>query len=200
MESWQQRLDKVFAESPKIVIMGIGNDLKADDGVGPYIINQLQNEAPPHIELINASTVPENFISHLIEIEPSLILLIDAALMSSEPGTIRLIEKSNIGGIAFSSHQLPLTFFIEYIESNITTAILILGIQPYTDEFTLPLSEPVQHAAQTIVEVLTGFLVKPFENSYKHLCKTYFLTSPGVAQPGRASGCRSTPHLEPPWQ
>ena len=155
MESWQKRLEAAYAESPKIVIMGIGNDLKADDGVGPYIINQLQTVAPPHVELINASTVPENFISHLIETQPSLILLIDAALMSSEPGTIRLIEKSNIGGIAFSSHQLPLTFFIEYIENNITTTILILGIQPYTDEFTLPISQPVQDAAQTIIEVLT---------------------------------------------
>jgi hydrogenase 3 maturation protease len=155
MESWQQRLEAAFAESPKIVIMGIGNDLKADDGVGPYIIDQLQNAAPPHVELINASTVPENFISHLIDTQPSLILLIDAALMSSKPGTIRLIEKSNIGGIAFSSHQLPLTFFIEYIENNITTTILTLGIQPYTDEFTLPLSRPVQNAAQTIIEVLT---------------------------------------------
>ena len=154
MESWQQRLEAVFAESPKIVVMGIGNDLKADDGVGPYIIEQLQKTAPPQIELIDASTVPENFISHLIDARPSLILLIDAALMGSEPGTIRLIEKSDIGGVAFSSHQLPLTFFIEYLENNITTTILVLGIQPYTDEFTLPLSQPVQNAAQTIIEVL----------------------------------------------
>jgi len=155
MESWQQRLEAAIVESPKIVVMGIGNDLKADDGVGPYIIEQLQKIAPPHIELINASTVPENFISHLIDTAPSLILLVDAALMGAEPGTIRLIEKSNIGGIAFSSHQLPLTFFIEFVENNITTTILILGIQPYTDEFTLPLSQPVQSAAQTIIQVLT---------------------------------------------
>jgi hydrogenase 3 maturation protease len=155
MASWQQRLETVIAESPKIVIMGIGNDLKADDGVGPYILEQLKDKIPSHIELINASTVPENFINHLIEIEPSLILLIDAALMGSEPGTIRLIDKTSIGGVAFSSHQLPLTFFIEYIETNITTTILIVGIQPYTDEFTLPLSQPVQNAAHTIIEVLT---------------------------------------------
>ena len=155
MDSWQKLLEKIFAKSPKTIIMGIGNDLKADDGVGPYIIEQLQQLAPPNIELINASTVPENFITHLIDTQPSLILLIDAALMGSEPGTIRLIEKSNIGGVAFSSHQLPLTFFIEYIENNITTTILILGIQPYTDEFTLPLSQPVQNAAQAIIEVLS---------------------------------------------
>ncbi|MFX0169140.1 MAG: hydrogenase maturation peptidase HycI [Candidatus Hodarchaeota archaeon] len=155
MKSWQQRLEAVFFKSNKTAIIGIGNDLKADDGVGPYIIDKLQTQVPPHIELINASTVPENFINHLIETTPSLILLIDAALMNSKPGTIRLIDKSNIGGVAFSTHQLPLTFFIEYIENNIKTTILILGIQPLTDEFTLPLSQPVQTAAQQIIKTLT---------------------------------------------
>ncbi len=129
--------------------------MKADDGIGPYIIDHLQALNPPNIELINASTVPENFITHLIDSNPSFILLIDAALMQAEPGTIRLIDKTSIGGIAFSSHQLPLTFFIEYIENSITTTILILGIQPFTDEFAQPFSKPVKVAAQSIIDTLT---------------------------------------------
>ena len=160
MTSWQQRLTQAFTDAQKIAILGIGNDLKADDGIGPYIIDQLQNQTPAHIELINASTVPENFISHLLESRPHLILLIDAALMQAEPGTIKLIDKDTIGGVAFSSHQLPLTFFIEYLENNITTTVLILGIQPLTDEFTLPLSEPVQQAANEIITTLTQLFTK----------------------------------------
>jgi hydrogenase 3 maturation protease len=160
MTSWQERLTEAFANAPKIAILGIGNDLKADDGIGPYIIDQLQDRNPPHIELINASTVPENYISHLIDTNPHLILLVDAALMQADPGTIKLIDKDTIGGIAFSSHQLPLTFFIEYLESTITTTILILGIQPFTDEFTHPLSEPVQNAANEIITTLTHLFTK----------------------------------------
>jgi hydrogenase 3 maturation protease len=80
--------------------------------------------------------------------------------MQAEPGTIRLIDKDNIGGIAFSSHQLPLTFFIEYLESNITTTILVLGIQPLTDEFAQSLSEPVQNAANQIITILTKIFRK----------------------------------------
>ncbi|MFW9935329.1 MAG: hydrogenase maturation peptidase HycI [Candidatus Thorarchaeota archaeon] len=160
MTTWKQRLNAVFAHSSKIAILGIGNDLKADDGIGPYVIEQLQTHNPPHIELINASTVPENFISHLTESKPDLILLIDAALMQAEAGTIKLIDKKTIGGVAFSSHQLPLTFFIEYLENNIATTILILGVQPFTDEFTQPLSEPVQHAANEIITTLTQLFTK----------------------------------------
>ncbi len=155
MESWEQRLKEEFSNSAKSVILGIGNDLKADDGIGPYIITQLENQAPTQIELINAHTVPENFISLLIEKQPEFILLIDAALMQSEAGTIRLIDKDNIGGIAFSTHQLPLTFFIEYLENNISATILVLGIQPLTDEFAQPISEPVQIAANNIITTLT---------------------------------------------
>ena len=155
MESWEQRLKDEFKNSAKSVILGIGNDLKADDGIGPHIIAQLEHQAPAQIELINVGTVPENFISLLIEKQPEFILLLDAALMQAEPGTIRLIDKDNIGGIAFSSHQLPLTFFIEYLESNITTTILVLGIQPLTDEFAQPISKPVQTAANQIITILT---------------------------------------------
>jgi hydrogenase 3 maturation protease len=155
MKSWEQRLKDEFKNSAKSVILGIGNDLKADDGIGPHIIAQLEHQAPVQIELINVGTVPENFISLLIEKQPEFILLLDAALMQAEPGTIRLIDKDNIGGIAFSSHQLPLTFFIEYLESNITTTILVLGIQPLTDEFAQPISEPVQTAANQIINALT---------------------------------------------
>ncbi len=154
MESWEQRLKEEFSNSVKSVILGIGNDLKADDGIGPHIITQLENRAPAKIELINVGTVPENFISLLIEKQPGFILLLDAALMQAEPGTIRLIDKDNIGGIAFSSHQPPLTFFIEYLESNITTTILVLGIQPLTDDFAQPISEPVQNAANQIINTL----------------------------------------------
>ncbi|MHA2428997.1 MAG: hydrogenase maturation peptidase HycI [Candidatus Hermodarchaeia archaeon] len=160
MTSWQQRLTAAFSNAAKVTIMGIGNDLKADDGIGPYVIEQLQNRNPSHIELINASTVPENFLSHLIESHPQLILLIDAALMQAEPGTIKLIDKETIGGVAFSSHQLPLTFFIEYLENNITTTILILGIQPYSDEFTQPISDSVQQAASEIITTLSQLFAK----------------------------------------
>lgn len=132
--------------------------MKADDGIGPYIIDQLQEKPPSNIELINAGTMPENFFSSLINSQPSLILLIDAALMQAEPGTIRLLDKSTIGGVAFSTHQLPLTFFIEYLELNMPTSILILGIQPLTDEFAQPLSPPVQTAAQQIIETLNQIL------------------------------------------
>ncbi len=155
MESWRQHLTAALRNSSRTTILGVGNDLKADDGVGPYIVKQLQNRVPDNVELVNASTVPENFISHLCDTKPSLTLIVDAALMNEPPGTIRLIDKDNIGGVAFSTHQLPLTFFIEYLTNQIETAVLVLGIQPLTVEFTKPISPPVRDAAEQIITAIT---------------------------------------------
>jgi hydrogenase 3 maturation protease len=160
MDSWQQKLAAALRNSPRTVILGVGNDFKADDGIGPYIIKQLQGRVPDTIELIEAGTVPENFLGHLSETHPSLVLIVDAALMNVRPGTIRLIDKDTIHGVAFSTHQLPLTFFIEYLTSQILTTILILGIQPLTDEFNQPLSPAVQAAANRIVSTLSEALPK----------------------------------------
>jgi hydrogenase 3 maturation protease len=161
MDSWQKRLTAALRNSSKTAILGVGNDIKADDGVGPYVVKQLQGRLPDTIELINASTVPENFLGHLCDMQPSLVLIIDAALMNANPGAIRLIDKSTIHGVAFSTHQLPLTFFIEYLTSQISTTVLILGIQPKTDEFNQPLSPPVRAAACRIADTLSRVLRKP---------------------------------------
>ncbi len=158
MNSWKKSLKETLRKAKRGIIVGVGNDLKADDGVGPYIIEKLQNRISKNFELINASTVPENFINPIINTRPDFVLIVDAALMSVEPGTIRLIDKDTIGGVAFSTHHLPLTFFIEYLLSKLKATILILGIQPLTDEFGESLSKPIKKAAREIIELFLSEL------------------------------------------
>jgi hydrogenase 3 maturation protease len=164
MDSWKKSLKEALRAARRGIIIGVGNDLKADDGVGPFIIEKLQNQISTNFELINASTVPENFINPIINARPDFVLIVDAALMSVEPGTIRLIDKDTIGGVAFSTHQLPLTFFIEYLHSQLKATILVLGIQPLTDEFGAPLSKPIEKAAREIIELFLSEL-EPDSNS-----------------------------------
>ena len=39
--------------------MGIGNELKCDDGVGPFIINELKDLENSDLIIIDGQTVPE---------------------------------------------------------------------------------------------------------------------------------------------
>lgn len=169
MEPWQRKLTEALRATHSCVILGVGNDLKADDGVGPHIIEKLRPHLPSHVDLINAGTVPENFITHLTTTHPNLILIIDAALMNAPPGTIRIIDKTNIANTAFSTHQLPLTFLTEYLHHHLPkTTILILGVQPQTNQFGQPLSKPVHTAAQKIINTIIHALTPQQHTTHNH--------------------------------
>ena len=44
-----------------MIILGIGNELKCDDGVGPFVIDELKDLENPNLIIIDGKTVPENF-------------------------------------------------------------------------------------------------------------------------------------------
>ena len=50
----------------KTLIIGIGNSLKGDDGVGPAVCERLQN-LRICAEVIDTATAPENFIQKIIQ-------------------------------------------------------------------------------------------------------------------------------------
>ena len=65
-------LEKFLKDCEKLVIMGVGNEMKGDDGVGIYIVKEIakrfgkySNDAiikiNENIILLNCGTVPENF-------------------------------------------------------------------------------------------------------------------------------------------
>ena len=66
--------------------MGIGNELKCDDGVGPFIINELKDLENSDLIIIDGQTVPENFTGKIRKEKPSHVILVDACLMGCRPG------------------------------------------------------------------------------------------------------------------
>ena len=60
----------------KTVLVGVGNTLKGDDGAGPLLCRELTGKICA--ELINAGTVPENYIQPIIHKKPQNLIIIDA--------------------------------------------------------------------------------------------------------------------------
>ena len=108
--------------------MGIGNELKYDDGVGPYIISKLNllglNE---DVLLINAQTVPENFTGKIRKENPSHIILIDACLMGLDYGDYKIVDKEDFVNIGISTHSMSLSYFVKFLNQD---NILFIGIEP----------------------------------------------------------------------
>ena len=139
----------------KIVIAGIGNPIRIDDFVGVKIVQDLQGKLPGNVHLIECETVPESFMDEIVQLKPSHVLLIDAAVMELKPGEVRLFDAEKATNFpAISTHMLPLRVFCGYITQLAGAKIALLLIQPGNTEFGEGLTPEVQEAAERITVIL----------------------------------------------
>lgn len=132
------------------VLLGIGNDLLGDDGVGPYIAMNLTNS---HWKAFNGGSVPENFIRPLRNLAPDLLVMVDAVDMGMEPGIVRIIPANTIRDHGFGSHQMSLAHLIDLLQS-FCSRIVLIGIQPGCLDPDTPLTPPVMDAADALLTML----------------------------------------------
>ncbi len=132
------------------ILMGIGNDLRGDDGVGVYIAKKFKKDGWYTIE---AGTVPEDFTSEIKRINPELLVMVDAAQMGLAPGEIRIVPVERIPKAAFSTHGMPLSILISYLHDYVGKIILI-GIQPKNMVFGAEMSDEVIAAAEKLLRIL----------------------------------------------
>lgn len=132
------------------VLMGIGNELRGDDAIGIYVARNFRKVG---WKVIVAGQVPEDFTSEIKNLKPDILIMVDAALMNLPPGEIRIVPAEKIPKVAFSTHGMPLSFFMEYIKEYVKRCLLI-GIQPKSMEFGVGLSEEVKAAGDELIQIL----------------------------------------------
>jgi hydrogenase 3 maturation protease len=137
----------------KTVIVGIGNTLKGDDGVGPLVCQQLRH-AKVCAELIDAGTVPENYIQRIIKKTPQNLLIIDAIDFHATPGTIEIFKPEQLNSFVFSTHTLSPRLFAEMVTRNIKVDVCFVGIQPAHTRLGDSMSPQVCQAAQQLAKML----------------------------------------------
>ena len=137
----------------KVSIVGIGNRLRGDDGVGPEIINRLKNPLP-QLLLFDVGEVPENYLGKIVKEKPNTIVLIDAVDLGSPPGTIKIIEKDDIRDESLSTHNVSVKLVAKYLQKETSADVFLLGIQPETTEFGKEISQPVRESLEKIVRML----------------------------------------------
>jgi hydrogenase 3 maturation protease len=133
------------------LIVCIGNRDGGDDAVGPYIADALQISANDTFGVLDTGTVPENFTSVIKRYHPAHLILVDAVDMYLEPGEIRIVPKEKIGQMHISSHNIPLSVIINYLEEFIDHVMLI-GIQPH--HMTGSMSTKVKTSAELLITLL----------------------------------------------
>ena len=104
------------------LVMCIGNPQGGDDAVGPYIAKKLKQL---NIDVINCWTTPENYTNVVKQLNPKRLIIIDAAEMGLKSGEIRIIPKEKIGVMTISTHGLPVSVLMDYLEKYVKEVILI---------------------------------------------------------------------------
>jgi hydrogenase 3 maturation protease len=133
----------------KYLVMCIGNREGGDDSVGPYIADILKKENLNEIKVINAGTIPENYTGTVKKYKPENLVIIDAIDMNLKPAEIRIVPKEKIGVMHISTHGIPLSVLINYLEKYVNN-IFLVGIQP--EKMSGQISKSVLESANKIIE------------------------------------------------
>lgn len=156
MNEVARQLVTAIRDGAKVVFLGVGSPLRADDAVGLYVVSELMTRLTPGPEqefrFYLGEAAPENFSGEIRTFGTTHLVIIDAAELGAAPGTMRIIEPDRIGGTGFSTHMLPLKMLTDYLVMTTGCKILILGIQPRNLEFGQVLSEVVRQAAEEFIE------------------------------------------------
>jgi hydrogenase 3 maturation protease len=152
-DNFEDELRHFIRGANKIAILGIGNDLRSDDGLGPYIIEKLGID-DPRVMIENVGSVPEGFARNLAEFGAERVIMVDAADMMKPAGHVELVTKDRIGGINISTHSMPLSFLMMYLEQETGGETILIGIQPKSIQFGEGLTPEIQEVVENTINIL----------------------------------------------
>lgn len=144
-------------DKKNLLLVGIGNSLKSDDGVGCKVIKQLEKRVPKvRFSLLDAGSSPENHTKEIKDFKPKTIVFVDAAQMNEPPGTVKIIDEKEISSGYFTTHNMPLNLFFDYVKKTTKAKIIFIGIQPKSVKFAKGLSPEVQKAAAEVADYFSA--------------------------------------------
>ena len=147
-----------YPSSGPVLVLGVGSELRSDDGVGPAIARAVAALGLEGLVGMAAGTAPENATGQLRALKPSHVIIVDAADLGEPPGTVRLLDPAEAGGNSFATHGLPLSVLAGYIASEIGSEVHLIGIQPLSLEFGESLSAPVTASVRAVTDALATAL------------------------------------------
>jgi hydrogenase 3 maturation protease len=84
--------------------------------------------------------------------------MVDAADMLKPPGHIELVTKDRIGGITISTHRMPLSLLMQYLEDRTGARTILIGVQPKSIEFGEGLTPEIKKVTEKIISTLETML------------------------------------------
>jgi hydrogenase maturation protease len=141
----------------KVLVLGVGNLLLSDDGVGVHTIQRLQEVArlPEEVQVVDGGTSGLDLLHYLEGV--SHMIIVDAVETGQAPGTLMRITGDQVPAylsLKMSPHEigLPDMLFAAKLRDLYPEEVVIWGVQPATTGVGLDLSPPVAAQLDVLVE------------------------------------------------
>ena len=141
-----------------ILILGIGNILLRDEGVGVRVIERMQEiTLPDDVELVDGGTAGADLLDVLAERKK--VIVIDAVLADCEPGTVLRFTVDDLtqpDGVGMSLHELGLGEALKMTKQLgcAPQDVVVFGIKPRDLSCGLELSEEISASIPKVVELV----------------------------------------------
>jgi len=141
----------------KVVLVGVGNRLRGDDGLGPVLVDQLKTSLP---HCIDTGDTPEEYSGVIKRLHPSVIVFIDAVYGDAAPGEVCLLDIEEIARIRICIHKLALDILMDYLMQETGADVFLIGIQPAKLTSSSDLSPEIDEAVRSCASMIRSVLIR----------------------------------------
>jgi hydrogenase maturation protease len=194
-------------EAPKVLIIGIGNLLWADEGFGVRAIEAMYRlyEWPENVRLMDGGTQGLYLVQHVREAD--ILIVFDAVDYGLAPGTIKLVEGDEVpkflGAKKISLHQTGFQEVLATAEllGGATQQLYLIGVQPVElddfggslrDEMKARIGPAIQHAIDFLARFgISGHLRDvPLPETETLACEHMVMSRYEAQRPSAEDACR----------
>lgn len=150
---------------PRVLVLGIGNTLLGDDGVGVRLLACLQaDDSLPEAIYVDGGTLSFSLLGHLEQVDAMLV--VDAAELGAAPGTIATFEDEAMDRLLAASrgrsvHEVGLSDLMDMarLQDCLPPRRALVSIQParvdWSESLSAPVAAALAAACRTAAEILT---------------------------------------------
>jgi hydrogenase maturation protease len=143
-----------------ILVLGVGNSLLGDDGVGVHMVNQLSHgdlASVPEVEVVDGGTQGLALLGSLAD--RATLILLDAVALGDIPGSIHVRRNEDVLALGYRSSTVHEGNAGELLAAarllgDLPPSLFLVGIEPQSLESGIGLSEPVRQALPAALEAV----------------------------------------------
>lgn len=161
-----RKLDAFHSEGNEILVLGIGNYLMGDEGVGVHFINRIdKTQFPEDTSFIDGGTGGFTLIPYIENHKK--VIIVDATMDNKEEGTITLLKPrfSDDFPISLSGHNFGLKDMVEILSMLDTMpeiylyTITILKMEPMSMKLSPKVDAAIEKVTAQIVQQIKNFKI-----------------------------------------